>query len=87
MSPKGIVSTSPETFKARQGDNVTLTCSTGAHESSTTEYVWLHNIADAVCTNADCSDGIYNFNLPDEGIRLLIKLIIDHFVYDILQKP
>ena len=68
VSPNGIVTSTPAMAIKVKGDSVTLTCSTDAHESST-EYVWLHNIADAVCTNTDCSGGIYSFNLTNEGIK------------------
>ena len=91
VSPKGIVSTSPETFTAKRGESVTLTCSTDAHESNTTKYLWLHKISDAVCTNTDCSGGIYSFNLTNEGIKNFISIYntikIPMYFYILLQKP
>ena len=65
VSPEDILSTIPESQNASKGDNVTFTCLTEAGPDTT--YLWLYNISDLVCTESDCSDGIFDFTATNEG--------------------
>ena len=50
---------------ASRGDNVTLTCHTEAGPD--TMYVWVYNGSNLVCTQSNCSDGVFTFNATEEG--------------------
>ena len=63
VSPKGIVESVPNTVIASQGDNVTLSCLTEAIANT----VWMFDIKKIVCTQSNCSDGIFGFNATDES--------------------
>ena len=74
VSPNGIVSTEPMILIASKGDNITLTCQTEAGPNNT--YIWIYKASNLVCTQSNCSDGIFTLNTTDEGIQY--KLIIIH---------
>ena len=65
VSPKGIVTTMPESLTASRGGNVTFTCETEAGPN--TVYMWLYNVSNNLCSQLNCSDGIISFNATDEG--------------------
>ena len=65
VSPEDILSTIPESQITSKGDNITFTCLTEAGPDTT--YLWLYNISDLVCTESDCSDGIFDFTATNEG--------------------
>ena len=72
VSPKGVVQTDPMSINAFHGDNVTFTCLTDAGPSNI--YQWLVNATDLVCTPLNCSNGIFSFNVADEGKKLHITI-------------
>ena len=62
----GIVRTSPENITKNRGENVTFSCQTDAGPSS--QYLWLYRPSDIVCTRSNCTDGIFTFNVTDQGM-------------------
>ena len=38
-----------------------------------TIYLWFYNASNLVCTQSNCSDGIYTFNVTDEGKFKLVN--------------
>ena len=65
VSPNEIVSVDPSIIIANYNDNAMFTCLTDAGPSNM--YEWLVNATDLVCTQLNCSDGIFSFNVTDEG--------------------
>ena len=77
VSPNDIVSTEPMMLIASKGDNITLTCQTEAGPNNT--YVWIYKASNLVCTQSNCSDGIFTFNTTDEGTPYRLIIIRNQF--------
>ena len=65
------MTTEPVSINASRGYDVTFTCETEAGPG--TIYLWLYNASNLVCTQSNCSDGIYTFNATDEGKYKSVK--------------
>ena len=65
VSPSSIVSITPQSPSVRRGEGVSFSCNSDAGPSN--EYVWLYKPTDLVCSNNNCSDNNFSFNISNEG--------------------
>ncbi len=52
---------------ATQGMDYTFICQTD-DEDNTAHYLWFHAASDLLCSQSNCSDGVFTFNATDTGI-------------------